>query len=89
MLWLKDKDKYLPSVVDEFYHRGVLTSNAAEGVFSVLKRECNYSKQPLLTLLEVLMNISERWLKQSLSYRIKDISPLLMNLADRNAGSIV
>ena len=88
-LLINDENNYLPSIVDKFYHRGTLTSNAAEAVFSTLKRECNYTKQPLLTLLEVLMNISERWLKESLSYRMKDFSPLLMNLADKNAGSIV
>ena len=49
-LLIKDMVKYLPNIVDRIYHRGIVTSNATEDVFSVLKRQTDFKKQPLVTI---------------------------------------
>jgi len=85
-LLTNDKDSYLPSVIDTYYHRGILTSNPAEEVFSVLKRESNFRKHSLLTVLNGLMKISQRWITNSMNERI-DVPVVLMNLYNARVGS--
>ena len=82
----EDEDKYLPSIVDKLYHRGILTSNYAEVVFSALKRDCNFTKHSLLATLNGLMKISCRWMTKSMKEIIKTPA-ILMNLYKANVGN--
>ena len=56
---------YLPSVVDQYYHRNILTSNAAEATFSAIKRRLSLQKQPLLIVIQYFINYSISWLINS------------------------
>ena len=60
----KDMPHFLPSEVDKLYHRGILTSNAAETTFSVLKSIIALKIRPLFVIIEVLMYISISWMKK-------------------------
>ena len=86
-LLIEDAGKYLPSVVDRLYHRGTVTSNPAEEVFSVLKREAGFRKQPLVTNLDTLMGISERWITDSINSRRKNPPWIFRKLVERNIGN--
>ena len=55
---INDKEHYLPSIIDKYYHRCNLTSNLAETSFGILKRICSWTKQPLVTILETMMKRS-------------------------------
>ncbi len=84
---IKEKKHYIPSEVDKLYHRGILTSNAAEAVFGVLKRSCDSKKHPLLTILEKFMYISEKWMNESIRCRTLKPTPIFMKLIDMNVGN--
>ncbi len=59
-----------PSIVDKYYHRSILTSNAAETTFSVIKRRMALQKQSLLTVLQYFINYSMSWLIKSTKIEI-------------------
>ena len=59
-----------PSIVDKYYHRGILTSNAAETTFSVIKRRISLQKQSLLTVLQYFISYSMSWLIKSTKIEI-------------------
>ena len=87
-LLIADKDQYLPSIVDKIYHRGTVTSNPAEQVFSVLKRQTGFKKQPLLTNIDTLMDISERWINDSIKLRKRNPPVILRRLFEKNVGHL-
>lgn len=60
-----DKKYFLPSIIDKYYHRNTLTSNNAETIFSVVKRNLK-RKYPKSMVINLLINLSMKWLIQSI-----------------------
>ncbi len=68
---IKDMKFYLPSVVDKYYHRFTLTSNAAETTFSVLKGYTQVKKNPLLSVINYFIEMALRWIIESSRLKIQ------------------
>ena len=62
---------YLPSIVDNYYHRNNLTCNLSECSFNVLKRRCDWTKLPITTLIERIARESISLLNNSINQIIK------------------
>lgn len=68
-LLINDKDYYIPSIVDKYYHRNILTSNLAESCFSILKRTLNWKKETITVGIETMINISISLINNSLNVK--------------------
>ena len=73
---IKDMCFYLPSIVDNYYHRLILTSNAAETTFSVLKGYTQVKKNPLLSVINYFIEMALTWVTES--SRMKNQIPLFL-----------
>jgi len=83
---INDFEHYAPSVVDKLYHRGILTSNAAETSFSTLKMDCKHMLQPLMTTLQMLISISRDWMTNSIEKIEVVIPEILQGKIPNNTG---
>ena len=63
----KDKPHFLPSEIDNYFHRNNLTSNLAESLFSILKRKCKWTKQSVVIIIQHLVNITMRLIDNSIN----------------------
>jgi len=70
ILLKNDMKYYLQSIVDQYYHRDILTSNDAEATFSIIKKRLSLQKLPLLTVIQYFINYSITWLINSTKIEI-------------------
>ena len=67
---IKDMKFFLPSIVDNYFHRNILTSNLAECSFWTLKVSCKWTNQPISTVIETLMRRSISLLVKSMNEQV-------------------
>ena len=86
-LLMNDKEYYIPSEVDKYYHRNLLTSSLAESCFSILKRRINWKKETITLGIECMMNISMSLLIKSINIKI-EIPYVFENRANKMIGEV-
>ena len=85
---MNDSKHFLPSIIDELYHRNNLTSNLAECSFSILKRTSQWTKHPIVTNIENMERRSVILLKKSINTNNIFIPSVFSDCVDECIGKI-
>ena len=63
---------------------GIFTCNAAETSFNMLKEYCRIQKHPLLIVSQTLIQISNKWMKNSIENECVNIPQILERIVPSN-----